>query len=455
MKSFMKTVLRFFLKSNKISSLFNIILKDSFVYFIGSSLIGLGNFILVPLYTRYLNTSEFGSWALIENIILISIITCQLGLGITYFKWFAKEGVEKRGELLGTSLFIIVVSSTIQVIIIYFIVISDWGQKYFNVNTQIFSWTLFLIIPIETLQVIILNDLRAQRKSIKYVIASIIRFIGVICFSLLFIVFYKFKIYGVLLGRVSGDFIFVLFVLLNDFQFFELKIRKKLIKPLMVYGLPLVWMSLVTLLLNSTGRFFLGLYSTLENVAFYSFSYKLSNVINILFLQPFSTTFGAIYFQIYYQKNAKEKFKNILSNAFLIASFLAATLILFSIQLINILGGKPYLITLKYFPILVLLQSLRIIEMWTAIPLYLKDKTYWFSIIYTFIILVNIILNRILVPIYDIWGAIIAWFLSYSFIIIFQRIIGMKFFLIPISNKKIILGFSIWGLSILILNLFI
>ena len=40
--------------------------KDSMIYLAGAVLLGLGNFVLVPMYTRFLTPSDFGAYALIE-----------------------------------------------------------------------------------------------------------------------------------------------------------------------------------------------------------------------------------------------------------------------------------------------------------------------------------------------------------------------------------------------------
>jgi len=72
--------------------------RDSLVYLAGAAMIGLGNFVLVPLYTRYLAPAEFGVYALVDIIVLILVTVTQLGFGVSYLKWFADVGRSRRGE---------------------------------------------------------------------------------------------------------------------------------------------------------------------------------------------------------------------------------------------------------------------------------------------------------------------------------------------------------------------
>ena len=77
--------------------------KNSMIYLAGAVLLGLGNFVLVPMYTRFLAPSDFGAYALIEISLLIAVTTTQMGLGTTYLRWYAETEVARRGEILASS----------------------------------------------------------------------------------------------------------------------------------------------------------------------------------------------------------------------------------------------------------------------------------------------------------------------------------------------------------------
>ncbi|HLB46635.1 MAG TPA: hypothetical protein VJL59_06385, partial [Anaerolineales bacterium] len=80
--------------------------NDSAIYLVGVVMIGLGNLVLVPLYTRHLTLAEFGVYALVDITVLILVTVTQLGFGVSYLKWFAELDPSRRGELLGSTLMI-------------------------------------------------------------------------------------------------------------------------------------------------------------------------------------------------------------------------------------------------------------------------------------------------------------------------------------------------------------
>ena len=46
---------------------------DSLVYLMGAGLIGIGNSVLLPLYTRCLSASQFGTYALLDVTVLLVV----------------------------------------------------------------------------------------------------------------------------------------------------------------------------------------------------------------------------------------------------------------------------------------------------------------------------------------------------------------------------------------------
>src|SRR6185312_12176535 len=56
------------------------------VHFIGAGLLGLGSFILVPLYTRTLRPDQFGIYALIDISVVILVLTSQAKLDVSHLQ---------------------------------------------------------------------------------------------------------------------------------------------------------------------------------------------------------------------------------------------------------------------------------------------------------------------------------------------------------------------------------
>ena len=75
--------------------------RDSFTYLLGAAALGLGNFLLIPLYTRHLTPSEFGVYALVDVTLMVLVVAAGLKFDVSYLKWFADSPAERRPRLIG------------------------------------------------------------------------------------------------------------------------------------------------------------------------------------------------------------------------------------------------------------------------------------------------------------------------------------------------------------------
>ena len=136
---------------------------DLLVYLVGAAIIGLGNFILMPLYTRHLNPAEFGIYALVDVTILILVTVTQLGFGVSYLKWFADIERSRRGELLGSTLISGALAASIGGGLLALAAASPLGERWLQTADRGFAWTLLPIVVLENLQGLLLTDLRARQ----------------------------------------------------------------------------------------------------------------------------------------------------------------------------------------------------------------------------------------------------------------------------------------------------
>ena len=72
------------------------LVNDSATYLLGGVLLGAGNVILIPLYTRTLRPSEFGAFALVDVTVLLLVAITALKFDVSYLKWFAELEPARR-----------------------------------------------------------------------------------------------------------------------------------------------------------------------------------------------------------------------------------------------------------------------------------------------------------------------------------------------------------------------
>jgi len=124
-------------KNNNVATALFALAGDTLVYLAGAAIIGLGSFILVPIYIRYLTPAEFGVYALVDVIILILVTVTQLGFGVSYLKWFADIEPSRRGELLGSTLAVGAMAATIGGALLALAVAGPWGERWLQTGIEV------------------------------------------------------------------------------------------------------------------------------------------------------------------------------------------------------------------------------------------------------------------------------------------------------------------------------
>ncbi|MBC7227477.1 MAG: polysaccharide biosynthesis protein [Thermoflexales bacterium] len=431
-----------------IGSLFTLA-KDSFVYLIGTVVVGLGNFILVPLYTRYLPPAEFGVYSLLDVTILVVVTITQLGLGVSYLKWYAEIGESKRADLLGSVLLVGTTSAIVGGSLVTIVMVSPLGGQWLQTEERSFAWIMAPIVMLENVQGLLLADLRARRKSVAFSLGGITRLLAIVGASLWFIVIQKEGVNGVFLGRLVGDGIGVLVLLFLCFHSAVPGFARSIIAPMIRYGLPLVWSAFMGMMLDASGRYFLGHYSTMEQVGFYGAAIKIGNIFQMLVYQPFGVAWGGLMFQIAKWPNARVIYSKILVYVFVISLSAAFILALFTSTLFAVFATETYAPAMAVFPLILLVRAINIMEYPAAIGIYLGGHTKYFGLIYSIGLAVNVAGNYVLTPAYGMFGAAWAWLVAWMTITLLMAWIGQRYYPLHYDWKLFAFPIILWGLFLM------
>jgi O-antigen/teichoic acid export membrane protein len=418
--------------------------KDSLVYLIGAAMIGLGNFVLVPLYTRYLAPAEFGVYALVDITVLILVTTTQLGLGVSYLKWFVDLGSSRRGELLGSTLSVGGLTAAVGGELLALAIASPFGEQWLQNSNRDFAWALFPIVVLENLQGILLTDLRARRRPVAFSAVAVVRLLAIVGASLWFIVVQNQGVTGVFLGRLAGDGVGVLLLAIFCLRSVLPHPRWSLVMPMIRYGLPLVWSALMGMMLDASGRYFLNYYGTSEQVGFYGIGIKLTGIFQMVVTHPFGVAWGGLMFQIVKWPKARLAYSKILAYVLLLSLAIALILALFTPTLFTIFATAAYAPAMVVFPLILLVRAVNVLEYPAAVSIYLTGRTRWFALIYSAGLITNVLLNCLLVPTYGMFGAAWAWLIAWVVIIGLMAWIGQRYYPLQYDWKWLLVSIVPW-----------
>jgi O-antigen/teichoic acid export membrane protein len=432
------------LKRHPVGAALLSLVSDSAVYLVGGLLVGLGNVILIPLYTRLLLPRAFGVFALIDVAILIVVTVSLLKMDVSYLKWFAGLNPEGQKELLGSTLLTGLIASGVGGVLLSLLGASHLGEIWLHEPIRNYAWLLLPLVILENLQALLLTDLRARRRAVLYSLAAFFRLAGILFFSYYFMSVLGMGLPGLFAGRLIGDAISIAFLAMVCFHSVVWRFSRVLLGPMLRFGMPLIWSVLAFMAQDAAGRYFLVHYGTLEQVGLLGAAIKISGVFQMLVSTPFGVAWGGILFQIVKQREARVIYSRIFGYVYVFALGMALILTIFGPTLFRIFTAPAYYPAMTLLPLILLVRAMSVVEQPAATGIYLSGRTEIFAAIYTVALAVNLILLYVLVPRYGAIGVAWAWFLGTAVVPILDLFFGQKLYRLTLNAKLILLPVLPW-----------
>jgi O-antigen/teichoic acid export membrane protein len=416
------------------------VVVDSVQYLLGLALLSLANIALVPLYTRRLSPSEFGIYALIDVTVLGILTVSSLGLNVAYLKWFSKIKANETSALFSEMLIAGSAAALVLGLVFFLIVRGEWGTRWLGITTNGFAWMLFPIVLAETLENLLLAHLRALRRPVAFCGASAARLVAMVAFSIWYLGVRHLGLTGVFLGRLAGDVagIAVLIVLCSGA--FRWSFSRERILGMVHFGLPLVFSALMATLLDVSGRYFLNHYGSYTEVGLYSLGSKLSGLVRVFLVAPFGAAWGGVMFQIAKVKNARIIYSKVLSYVFLLAIVAAVVTDLFTPALLKIFATPAYFEARRVVPLLLLMQAVVMMQYPMSVGIYLKGSTKVFTLLYGGSLLLDLAMNRLLVPRFGMIGAALTLLTAWAALVGGTAIVSQRHYALDYEARPFLLG---------------
>jgi O-antigen/teichoic acid export membrane protein len=375
----------------------------------------------IHLLTKNLGDYQYGIFIQIQATTTLLAPVLLLRLNTAFVRYFPNI-ISHRGKLKNifviSTLFVIILQ-----IIFAFILFFDTklvSKLIFN-KEELNNFVIFIIIFTlsSTFFVFVTDFFRAINK-IKY--SSLIS-LSQTTLVFLFIAYSVFKGYGInafLLSYIFSQIIITLVILFLIFNVFfksePLKLAISPMRPYLMYSLPLVPYSVLWWVNQLSSRYFIAHFLGLKKVGIYSLS---SNIIGKAFI-----LYSVIAYVIYphisslWSKGDSDQVKRLLEKGGHLYLFFAipitAGLTFLSAPIITLIAGKDFIVD----PLLILAICIGSIFVGMyGIYEYIIDlsqKTYLALFILIITATLNVILNILFIPFWDIMGAAIATLLTYS-----------------------------------------
>lgn len=423
-----------------------------------SSIVGrLLNFLLVPLYTRYFTTVEYGETTILYAYVAFFVVILTYGMETAFFRFSSLESNKKK--VYSTTLVSIVVSSTIFMAVVCFFSQNVADTIRFGEHPEYIQY-FALIIGLDAISSISFAKLRQQNKAVRFAVIRLLNIFINIGLNLFFIVYCDYAIENNLESvsfiekiyrpEIGIGYIFIsnlvasiaTIILLMPQMFGNFNSFDKLLwKKMLLYASPLMIAGLAGIANETIDRIILQ-YLLPANIAaseigIYSAFYKLS-IIMTLFVQTFRFAAEPFFFAQEKEKNAKELYARILKYFTIVTSIIFLASMLYFDIIKNFIGSEFQDPRGKLVvPILLFANLFLGIYYNLSIWYKLSERTKYGAYLSIFGACLTIIFNFLFIPSMGFEGAAWATLICYFSMTVASFVLSKKYYPIPYSIARI------------------
>lgn len=378
-----------------------------------SLMVGLVSF---PILTRILSREEYGMLGLVSTTMFVVVAIAKAGLSDGIIRFYKEyDGTPEERDIFSSTVVIrglVLSSATVFLYVIVFLTI----RRFLNIDSKYIACFMimsgyFLLRP---LNVIILNILRVTGKTIFFNFINLVGKITAVVCSLLLLLYIIGAFYGYFIGLVLSE-LFVSIILFywffTHYKIVLSKVSGSLAMGLVKFGLPLLITELSYLLLSYADRYLIAAYQGVDDLGMYSVGYNVASYISDMMMFSLSYAVVPIYVALY-QKEGREKTEEFLCKCmhYLLVAIIPICIgyALVSRDLLVTLASERYIEASQFSPIILLGSFFLGMNNILNAGLYLGKKTRVILAIMLTAVIVNIIMNLFLLPVYGIMGSAIA-----------------------------------------------
>lgn len=376
---------------------------------------GLG-FLLLPLYTRLIDPAEYGVLELLNAVAAVVFGVLTLGLVSAINKCYHRDcpSPADRQSLLSTAFLVDLPFIALGAVVLVAAAgpLSRWlvGQE----GAEGMMALVGLTGALSSAGTLVLASLRAQERALAFGILTLIQFLAAAMLNVLFVATFRMGVQGILWGNLLAQAISIPAMVAAVRWSDSFKLNRRLVRPLLSFGLPLVPIILSSWIMNASDRYVLSLYRPLDEVAVYGVGYKIGMIVEMAIVWPFQLAWPAFSFGISNRPDHRETYAQTLTYLTAILALLVLLLTLSAPSVLGVLVGSAY----RHAHLVVLPVALAYafngVQYCLAPGVHLAGKTHYLPFLSAAAALVNLGLNFTLIPRYGMVGA--AWSTTLAFI---------------------------------------
>ena len=386
------------------------------------------SFLLVPLYTNVLSTSEYGIADLITTTATLAIFVLTINISEAILRFALNKKEDTKG-ILAYGIRVLGIGSLVWMAILLLVFLSkalDWPTIYY-----VF---IFLYFFLTALYEILSNYLRAIDKVTSVAVAGVITTAVTVGCNLLFLLLFKLGIYGYLISLVVSPAAASLYALAKIKiplgKLLKYGCDKETKKAMRTYCIPLIFNN-ISLWVNAfLDKYFVTALCGVDQNGIYSVANKIPTILAMCYT-VFSQAWTLSAIKEFDEQDQDGFFSQTYSVYNAVVCLVCSGLILFNIPLAKFLYAKDFFAAWSYSSVLLISVMFNALTVYMGSLFSAANETKKSATTTIISAISNTLLNAVLIPLIGALGAAIAtaaaymimWLIRY---IMLKKIIALK-----------------------------
>lgn len=420
------------------------LLKHSSVYSLGNVLNKAVGFLLIPFYTHYLTTADYGTLELLDLSVTLVGLLLNMWMNASLVRhYYEYEDVPNRNEVVSTALIATSITAALFSAAGLF-----WARGIsalilkspeFYSFVQVIACNLFFTC----VNSVSFSYLRARQRSSAVVVMNTVSLVVGLALNIYFLAVIKTGVIGILWSSLIANTLVTTGLTVLTVRQVGLHFDGKKLKAIAAFGLPLILTSFSAFELNFADRFFLQHYRNVSTVGLYALGYKFGYMLSFLLIQPFIMIWGARMYEIVKKPDAGLVLSRIVAYFTLLMCAFALGMSLFIREVISVVASAQFRDAYKVVPIVALAYVFYGMSYYFQTGIYVSKKSVYLGLMGAICATANIALNILLIPRFSAMGAAWATALSFLLMATVAYLFSQRVYRIPYSLSKIALPVAV------------
>lgn len=392
------------------------LLKNSGIVFMGNIGSKMISFILLPIYTAYMSTSEFGTSDIINTYtsIFLSVVSCCLADAIFVYP---KESDDSNKKKYFTTGLIFSLASFVCVSTILLAIDALTQEVDFSFSLIKYRWWILLITFSLFIQSYNQQFCRSIDRMFVYSASGLVLTLCLSLFAILLLPRYGLQgyLFSIFISNLIAS--FFTFIFAREYTYLGARFFSRThLRSLLLYGVPLIPNSVMWWLINGINRPIMEAEIGLSEIGIYAVANKFPSIITVIY-GIFSTAWAISIIEEFKSKDFNSFFNKSTRAVTFLTILVGCTITIFSKPIVTIFADANFYDAWQYIPILTMAAIFQSLSSIVGCVFMAQKKSQYFF--YSSLIggASSLIFTFILIKFWGLYGVCIAVVISFLFML--------------------------------------